>query len=126
MEKEGKLVIKNNSDVRENYVEEKGNKDVLKKILIGLEDGSDNIIMRYFKILPQGNTPFHSHDHEHVVKIEKGQGVVVDGAGEETIIREGQSLFIRKNEKHQFKNPFQKLFEFLCIIINPEKETRKK
>jgi len=28
--------------------------------------------------------------------------------------------------KNDFKNPFDKPFEFLCIIINPEKETRKK
>lgn len=117
------MIIKNDTDVREDYVEEEGIKNVLRRILIGSEDGSDNIIMRYFKVLPQGNTPFHNHDHEHVVKVEKGKGVVINEAGEETVITQGQSLFIESNEKHQFKNPFDKPFEFLCIIINPEKET---
>ncbi len=120
------MLIKNNLEVREDYVEEKGAKDVLKKILIGPEDGSDNIIMRYFKVLSNGNTPFHRHDHEHIVKVEKGQGVVISKDRKETIIKEGQSLFIGSNEEHQFKNPFPKTFEFLCIILNPEKKAVKK
>jgi len=120
------VIIKNNSEIREDYVEEEGVKDVLRKILIGPEDGSDNIIMRYFKILPYGNTPFHHHDHEHVVKVEKGQGVVVNQNGDEIVIKEDQSLFIGSNEKHQFKNPFTKTFEFLCIILNPDKMAVRK
>lgn len=119
--KEENLIIKKDADVREDYLEEEGIQNVLKRILIGPEDGSDNIIMRYFKVLPRGNTPFHSHDFEHVVKVEKGKGVVVNEAGEETVITEGQSLFIKNNEKHQFRNPFESTFEFICIILNPEK-----
>lgn len=115
------MIIKKDDDVREDYIEEEGIQNVLKRILIGPEDGSDNIIMRYFKVLPRGNTPFHNHDFEHVVKVERGKGVVVNEAGEETIISEGQSLFIKNNEKHQFKNPFESTFEFICIILNPEK-----
>lgn len=121
--REGELIIKRDEDVREEYLEEKGIKDVLKRVLIGPKDGSRNIIIRYFKVLPQGNTPFHSHDFEHVVRVEKGKGVVINDAGEETVITEGQSLYIERNERHQFKNPYQKTFEFLCIIPNPEKET---
>ena len=120
------MLIKNNSEVREDYVEEEGVKDVLRKILIGPEDGSDNIIMRHFKVLPNGNTPFHRHDYEHVVKVEKGQGVVINKDKKETIIKEGQSLFIGPNEEHQFKNPFSKTFEFLCIILNPQKKAVRK
>lgn len=95
---------------------------VVKKILIGPEDGSENIILRHFKILPNGNSPYHTHEHEHVVKVEKGKGKIVDGKGQETLISEGQSLFIKGNEKHQFKNPFEKPFEFLCIILNPDRD----
>ena len=113
------MIIKKNAEIPEVLVEEEDVKKVVRKILIGPDDGSNNIIMRYFKVFPEGNTPFHSHAHEHVVKIEKGRGIVVWGV-EETIVSEGQSLFIGANEKHQFKNPFAKPFEFLCIIINPE------
>jgi len=30
-------------------------------------------------------------------------------------------VLIEVNKKHQFKNPFNELFEFICIVINPEK-----
>ena len=121
-DREEELIVKKNEDVREEYVEEEGVENVLRRVLIGPEDGSKNILMRYFKVLPQGNTPFHSHDYEHIVKVEKGKGLVVNAAGEETEITEGQSLYIDSNEKHQFKNPFQQTLEFICTIPNPEKE----
>jgi len=115
------MIIKNNTDVPEDSVNEEEVKNVKRRILIGPDDGSHNIIMRYFKVLPEGHTPFHSHDHEHVVKIENGKGTVVNKTGEEIVVSQGQSLLIERNEKHQFKNPFHESFEFLCIILNPEK-----
>lgn len=120
--REEELIIKKEEDIREEYLEENGVENVLKRILIGPEDGSRKIIMRYFKILPQGNTPLHSHDYEHIVRVEKGKGIVLSGGGEETVITEGESLYIDKNERHQFKNPFPHIFEFICTIPNPEKE----
>jgi len=117
------MIIKKDADVPEIFVVEEGAKGVKRKILIGPEDDSLNIIMRYFKVLAGGSTPFHSHNLEHVVKIEKGKGIVVNEAGEEIVVSEGQSLFIKGSEEHQFKNPFQEPFEFLCIILNPEKNS---
>ncbi len=117
------MIIKKNTDVPETSVEEEEVVNVLRKILIGPEDGSHNIIMRLFKVLPEGHTPFHSHDHEHIVKIEKGKGIVVRESGEEVVVSQGQSLLVEKNETHQFKNPFSEPFEFLCTILNPEKTT---
>jgi quercetin dioxygenase-like cupin family protein len=115
------MIIKKNEDVPEDVVEEEGIKNVTRKILIGPDDGSHKIVMRHFKVHPEGHTPFHSHDHEHVVKIENGKGVVVDENGKDITVFQGQSLLIEGNKNHQFKNPFQEPFEFLCIIINPEK-----
>ncbi|MBN1274177.1 MAG: cupin domain-containing protein [Candidatus Aminicenantes bacterium] len=115
------MILKNNEEIDEVFVEEPGASFVKKKVLIGPEEGSDNIIMRHFSVLPGGNTPYHIHPHEHIVKIEKGRGVVVDYIGHETEVKEGQSLFIPGNEKHQFRNPHQEAFEFLCIILNPNR-----
>ncbi len=115
------MIIKKNADVPEAPVEEEEVKNVLRKILIGPEDGSHKIIMRHFKVLPEGHTPFHSHGHEHVVKVEKGKGIVVRESGEEVMVSQGQSLLVEENETHQFKNPFPEPFEFLCVILNPEK-----
>ena len=102
-------------------VEMEGADKVKMKILVGLADESHNIIMRYFSIASNGHTPRHSHDYEHLVKIEKNKGIFVDKDGNEHHVEEGMSLFVDPNTEHQFKNPFNEPFEFLCIIPNPEK-----
>jgi quercetin dioxygenase-like cupin family protein len=112
------MKIKEDSDISEVLLDEEGIQDVYRKILIGPEDGSLRIVMRHFKVLPGGNTPSHSHPFEHVVKIEKGRGLIVNASGEEILVSAGQSVFIAGNEKHQFKNPYEESFEFLCIIPN--------
>jgi quercetin dioxygenase-like cupin family protein len=119
--KENKVIVKNNADVPEIDVQEDGVTLVTQQILIGPDDGSSNIILRRFCVLPRGHTPYHVHLHEHVVKIERGQGIVLDEDGRENNVSVGQSLLIKGGEKHQFKNPFDEPFEFLCIIRNPEK-----
>jgi quercetin dioxygenase-like cupin family protein len=114
------MKIKIEQEIPEAFAEEEGVQDVTRKILVGPEDGSSNIIMRYFKVLPGGNTPFHSHDFEHVVRVEKGKGLIVDASGQEFPISPGYSVFVPGGEKHQFKNPNGETFEFLCTILNPD------
>ncbi len=114
------MKIKIEQEIPDAFVEEKGAQNVIKRVLIGPRDGSSNIIMRYFKVLPGGNTPFHSHDFEHVVRVEKGKGLVVDASGLEFPISPGHSVFVSSGEKHQFKNPNEEPFEFLCTILNPD------
>ena len=117
------MIIKNNVDVPENNVQEEGASKVTVQILIGPNDGSPKIIMRKFCVLPQGYTPYHVHAHEHVVKAEKGAGLVIDENGKKNPVRAGQSLLVKGGEKHQFKNPNDVPFEFLCVILNPENKT---
>jgi quercetin dioxygenase-like cupin family protein len=102
-------------------VEMDGAKDVKMKILIGPQDGSDNIIMRQFIIGLDGHTPKHSHNYEHVVKVEKNKGIYIDNDGLKHEITIGQSVFVPPNEEHQFQNPYNKPFEFICVIPNPQK-----
>jgi len=112
--------IKRNAEVAEVPVQMEGASGVTMRILIGPEDGSNKIIMRYFKVLPGGHTPRHSHNYEHLVKIERGRGLVIDEQGEQHEVRTGQSIFVEPNREHQFRNPFPEPFEFICIIPNPE------
>ena len=112
------VIIKNNDDIEETRIHEQDVRGARLRVLIGPEDGSDNIVMRLIRVEPQGQTPFHSHPHEHVVKVESGEGVVVDKDGREIPIRAGQSLFIAGNEKHRFRNPGPGALEFLCVIPN--------
>lgn len=112
--------VKIEQEIPESFVQEKGVQNVTRRILIGPDEGSSRIIMRYFRILPGGNTPFHDHDFEHVVRVEKGKGLVVNSAGQEIPISCGHSVFIERGEKHQFKNPNDETFEFICTILNPD------
>jgi quercetin dioxygenase-like cupin family protein len=116
------MKIINNEEIFADEVKMEGAKDVKMKILIGMNNGSENIFMRHFFIAPGGNTPFHQHNYEHLVKVENNNGVVVDETGNEYEITKGQSIFVKANEKHQFRNPFSEDFEFICIIPNPDKK----
>lgn len=115
------MKINKNSEIKEIEVTMEGVNETRKKVLIGPDDGSKNIIMRYFIISPGGYTPRHNHNYEHLVKIERGRGIVVNGNGNKAEVSEGYSVFVEANEIHQFQNPFEKNFEFLCIIPNPDK-----
>ncbi len=114
-------IIHTNSEIPAMQVTQPGAKDATMQILIGPRDGSNNIIMRYFMIMPGGHTPKHSHDYEHVVKIESGKGLVLDEYGQTNEVMVGQSIFVESNKEHQFQNPFSQPFEFICIILNPDK-----
>lgn len=114
------MIVKIEQEIPEGFVKEEGVQNVTKRILIGPKDGSSNIIMRYFKMLPGGNTHFHSHDFEHVVRVEKGKGFVVNASGQKIPISSGHSVFIAPGEKHQFINPSEEPFEFLCTILNKD------
>ena len=110
------IIIKQDDDVQAIPMDMEGVNGVFKKILIGPEDSSDTIVMRHFRIEPDGHTPFHVHDFEHVIKVMGGRGVVYGGPGQETEISAGQSLFVPGGTMHQFRNSSDESFEFLCII----------
>ena len=119
------MKINKDNELKEIDVKIDGVKNIKKRILIGPEDGSDNIVMRYFRIMPQGHTPHHKHDYEHVIKIEKGKGIAIDNQGCEHNISSGMSLFITANEPHQLRNPFDEPLEVICIIRNVEEIAQK-
>ena len=119
------MKLNKNDEVKEIQVEMEGTKDVKKKVLIGPDDGSNNIFMRLFTIAPGGNTPWHSHNFEHIVKIEKGKGNIITDNGKFELAV-GNSLFVKPNEMHQFVNPYSEDFQFICVIPNPEKNEAKK
>lgn len=115
------MVLNSDIEVREFKMDMEGARDVFKKVLIGKKEGSDDIFMRLFTIKSGGNTPRHTHPFPHIVKWMSGKGIIVDNEGKGNEIEVGMSAFIKGNEEHQFKNPFDEDCSFLCIIPNPEK-----
>ena len=91
------MKINVNEEILAGEVNMEGAKDVRMKILVGPRDGSENIILRHFIIAPGGNTPYHKHNYEHLVKIEKHKGIAVDKDGKESEVKAGHSLYVVPN-----------------------------
>ena len=108
------MVIKHAKDVP--YEDMKDYANVKKQIFIGPKDNSNEIVMRYFSVAPGGNTPYHNHGFPHLVKIEKGNGIVIDAAGNEYPLKVNDLVFITDNEIHGFKNNGAENFDFICIV----------
>jgi quercetin dioxygenase-like cupin family protein len=115
------MILHKDKDVKDIQIDMEGTEGVVKKILIGVEDGSLDIIMRLFRVEPGGHTPRHTHPYPHIVKWISGKGIIVDDMGGENELEVGMSAFIPGNEEHQFRNPYDEDCSFLCIIPNPEK-----
>jgi len=103
-------------------VQTEGAEGIMMKILVGPQDGSEDIIMRLFTVSSGGHTPFHQHPWEHLIKVESGRGEVVDGSGRAHPLEPGKSVYVPPNEQHQFRNPNPETFQFICVIPDPKKK----
>lgn len=108
------MVIKKLSDVPCAGVQ--GYDHVKKQIVIGPEDGSQEIVLRYFSIESGGMSPHHAHEFPHLVKIESGKGLVMDAAGKEHSVQPGDYIYVDHNETHRFRNTGSEPFDFVCIV----------
>ena len=83
--------------------------------LITKEMGAGNFAMRLFEMEPGGCSPLHEHPWEHEVFVLEGEGLVFDG--EKAVpLQNGDVIFVKSNERHQFKNNSEKPLKFLCLI----------
>lgn len=108
------MIIKKMDEVPIQVLKDHGG--LKKQILIGREDGSREIVMRYFAIHPGGVSPYHAHGFPHLVFVQKGQGALVGEGGKEYPLGSGMVLYIHDDEPHALKNIGKEPFEFLCIV----------
>lgn len=88
-----------------------------KQLPLGSKDGAPLYSLRVFTLEPGGNTPYHSHPYEHMNYIIEGQGVLVNGSGEEQPVKEGDFALVNPNEKHQYRNTSSdKVFRMICGV----------
>ncbi len=109
------MIIHHYTEVEEIIPEEQGVNGVKMRRVIAEKEGAENFVMRVFEVDPGGNTPLHSHAWEHEVFILSGNGTVVNQAGEHEV-KTGDVVFVPGGEKHQFRNPGDKPWEFICLI----------
>jgi len=88
---------------------------VIRRVLIGNHGEKTRFHVRYFEISPGGYSSFEKHIHEHVVIVVRGKGKVrMDDKYK--IINFLDTIYIKPGSPHQFKNPFNEPFGFLCIV----------
>jgi quercetin dioxygenase-like cupin family protein len=75
-----------------------------KQVPLSGKDGAPVYAYRVFTVDPEGYTPYHTHNYEHMNYIIEGEGVIVNQDGEERPIKGGDFALILPNEKHQYRN----------------------
>ncbi len=91
------------SKVEENEMNVKGAHGVKIKYLLHECAGAKRLQLRLFSIDVGGYTPLEKHKHKHEVFILRGKALV-RGGDTETIVKEGDVIFISSWEEHQFRN----------------------
>jgi quercetin dioxygenase-like cupin family protein len=89
--------------------------------LVGEAQGAPNFAMRQFEVAPGGYTPHHSHPYEHEVFVLEGEGLILDGTGDQPLerpLRAGDVVYVAPNDVHQFRNPGNAPLKFLCLVPN--------
>lgn len=92
-----------------------GTKGASRAVVIGPPQGWSDHVMRVFRLDPGGHTPKHQHDWEHINHVVSGRGKLLIG---DTVheLTEKDFALVPPNTEHQFTNPYDEPFEFICIV----------
>ena len=88
---------------------------VTKEVLVGHRDNSPNMVMRKFDVQKGGETPYHTHNYEHVIYVLTGEGIL-KVEDKEMDLPQGASVLVPANVYHQFINAGENLFSFICVV----------
>lgn len=106
-------------DIKKEKMAMEGAKKVFKQVPISARDGSPSFCFRVFTIEPNGHTPYHTHDFEHLNYVINGQGFLVDAEGSKHPLKAGEFAIVLPNEKHQFRNSSDTdPFVVICAVPN--------
>jgi quercetin dioxygenase-like cupin family protein len=109
------MAVIEDRDIKFKDVVMDGVRGVRKANVVGAKEGWKDSTLRIFRLEAGGCTPHHQHDWEHVNYIMGGRGVLTIG-DESREVSEGDFAFIPSNTVHQFRNPFEERFSFICIV----------
>lgn len=109
------MFVGHSKDIPGYYLESSGSVGILKKSLLGPEQGWEDYVMRLFDVEKGGCSPHHSHPWPHIVFIVKGKGRLTL-EGKEHEVEGGTYAFIPSNAQHQFVNTGTDILQFICIV----------
>ncbi|MFA7468701.1 MAG: cupin domain-containing protein [Desulfotomaculaceae bacterium] len=104
--------VKNIKSVK---LEAPGIANVLKRVLVGPQQGWEGWVMRHFTLGAAGYTPRHTHLWPHIIYILSGNGTLLLGEKEHEV-KTGSTAYIPGGAEHQFRNPAGEDFSFICIV----------
>lgn len=109
------MSVVKHGDIKKEAVRMDGVVGTTRANVIGSPEGWKENTLRVFCISPGGFTPHHQHDWEHVNYVIKGKGTLTIGDTTHAL-SEGDFAMVPPNTMHQFRNPADKDFEFICIV----------
>lgn len=86
-----------------------------RQVPLGKADGAPNFSIRVFTISPDGHTPHHAHESEHLNYILSGRGIALEGETPRPI-KEGDFILVKPNELHQYRNDGEVPLVFMCMV----------
>ena len=109
------MFVSHIDEIESTEVHMEGVKGTSKQVLLGLEEGWKDHVMRLFTLQAGGHTPKHSHPWPHINYIPKGEGVLFL-AGKDHPLKPGSVAYVPGGEEHQFRNESDGEFAFICIV----------
>jgi quercetin dioxygenase-like cupin family protein len=103
------------SEAEARYIDTPSASKVTGRVVIGQSDGAQRFCMRVFELGANGHTPLHTHEWEHEIFVQSGEGKVWRG-GDWVDIRTGSVIFVPPGEEHQMKNTGESPLTFVCLI----------
>lgn len=104
-------------NVEKKKVGMEGAEGAWKQLPLGNVDGAPVYSYRVFTVEPGGHTPYHVHPYEHMNFIIEGEGALVNEAGEERPLKQGDFALVMPDERHQYKNTSpDKVFKMICGV----------
>lgn len=98
-------------------VEGEGIKAMTGGPVIGSAEGWKNHVLRVFRLGPGGHSPHHQHAWEHINYVIRGRGRLQIGDQVHELSEKDMAV-VPGDTMHQFSNPYDTDFEFICIIPN--------
>ncbi len=109
------MFVSSIEEIEAKPMEGEGVKNVLKKILLGPNEGWNSHVMRIFTIGKEGNTPKHKHPWPHINYVVEGEGVLFMD-GKEYKVKKDYVAFVPANIEHQYRNTGENNFVIICIV----------
>ncbi len=108
------MIIKNLEDSQ--VVDFAGTEGITKHIVIGPDDGSNEMVLRHFNLEPGAASPYHQHRYPHLVLVISGVGALIDANKKSHPLHVGDYSYVNDDDIHQFVNTSSEAFKFICVV----------